>query len=137
MFQPKTHWLDNEACKVIKSFDIKNQTNFQLAPPDTHRRDMSMRNISTRKNHFVSDLSRTYKIFPIYLWYRLLDQAQIMLNMIGPSICNPHIPAHAIMEGNFDLNKTPLVPPGNNVIVNEKYIIRRTWGQQGVQSWYT
>ena len=41
-----------------------------------------------------------------------------------------------MMEGNFDLKKTPLEPPGTRVIGNENPNIRHTWGYNGVQGWY-
>ena len=42
------------------------------------------------------------------------------------------VSAHAMMEGNFDFNKTPLEPPGTKVMVNEKPNKRSIWGQNGV-----
>ena len=67
----------------------------------------------------VPGLSGTDKILPINLWYRLLDQSQITLNMLRPSIQNPNISAHTRMEGKFDFNKTPLVPPGTKEILKK------------------
>ena len=71
-----------------------------------------------------------------YYQHILLDQAQIMLNMLRNSIRNSKISAHVIMEGKFDLNKTPLEPTGTKVTVHEKPNRRRTWSQRGVQVWY-
>ena len=59
-------------------------------------------------------------MFPIRLWYRLLEQAQIIFNMLGPSRFNPNISEHTIMEGNFDFKKTPLSPPCTKVVFHEK-----------------
>ena len=68
---------------------------------------------------FFSGLSATDNMLPIHLYYRLLKQAQITLNMLSPSKHNPNISAHAMMEENFDLNKTPLAPQGTNITVHE------------------
>ena len=72
----------------------------------------------------------------MHLWERILYQAHFTLNTLRHSIHNPNISDHAMMEGNFDFNKTPLAPPGTNVIVNEKPNRRRTWGQDRIQVWY-
>ena len=87
-----------------------------------HRRNATERYIRTWKNHVVSYLSGTDNLSPMHLWDRLLDQAQIMLSMLRPSRHNTKISAHAATKGNFDFNKTPLVPPSTNVIFHEKPI---------------
>ena len=76
------------------------------------------RAISTWNNNCVLGISRADNLFTIHLWYRLLDQVHITLNMLRNSKHDPKISAHVIMEGNFDFNKNPLVPPGTKVIVN-------------------
>ena len=85
-----------------------------------HRRYVAKRTMRTWNNNFVSGIIVTDKISPMILWYRLLKQAQITLNMLSPSKHNPNISAHAMMEENFDLNKTPLAPQGTNITVHEK-----------------
>ena len=83
-----------------------------------HIRNAADRAIMEWRNHFVSGISDTDNLFTIHLWYRLLDQVHITLNMLRNSKHDPKISAHVIMEGNFDFNKNPLVPPGTKVIVN-------------------
>ena len=75
--------------------------------------------ISTCKNNFISGISVTDKLLPMQLWFGILDQAHITLNMIRPSRRNPKISVQEMMEGNFDFNKTPLAPPGTKFIVHE------------------
>ena len=41
------------------------------------------------------------------------------------------------MEGQFELNKTPLAPPEIKVILHEKPQHCKTWGIHGVPGWYT
>ena len=86
-------------------FGRKKQIDYQFAPSITHRRNALDRAIRKIKNHFISGLSWNDKLFPMYLWYRLLDQAQITLNMLSNSRRNSKISANAMMEGNFDFNK--------------------------------
>ena len=81
---------------------------------------------------FFSCLSGTENIFPMHLWDRLLYQAHIMFNILNPSRCNPNISAHAMIEGNFDFNKTTLAPPGTNFIVHKNSIE----GAHGVRTGY-
>ena len=83
-----------------------------------YRRNATYRDIRPCKNHFVSGLSGTYNLLLMHLCYRLLEQVQIILNTIRPSRHNPNIPLHAMVEINFDFNKTPLAPPGIKVIVH-------------------
>ena len=103
-----------------------------MEPPCTHRRNASERDIRTCYNHFVLGISGTDKVLPIYLWDKLLDQAQITLNMIRTSRLNPKISAHEIMEGNFDFNKTPSTPPNTKFIVHENPNRMPTWCQNWV-----
>ena len=44
--------------------------------------------------------------------------------------------AHTEIEGQFDFNKTPLAPPGINLIGHEKLQQRNNWGIYGLPGWY-
>ena len=59
------------------------------------------------------------------------------VEMLRTSGHNRKISAHVIMEVNFDFNRTPLAPTGNNIIFNEKTNRSHTWDHNGVQGWYT
>ena len=39
------------------------------------------------------------------------------------------------MEGNFDYNATPLVPPGMKVVAHEPVDKRPSWGFNGEEAW--
>ena len=65
-FNPRTHWLDNEAAKIMKDFDTDNDVMYQLAPPGMHRCNAAERCIRTLKNHFVSVLSITDNQSPLH-----------------------------------------------------------------------
>ena len=49
---------------------------------------------------------------------------------------NPKVSAYEQLEGTFDFNKTPLVPPGTKVIAHEKPSQRGTWAPHGIDAWY-
>ena len=135
-FQPRTHWLDNEASESLKHFNTHHNITFQLVPPHMHRRNAAERTIRTWKNHFVAGLCSTDTNFPMHLWDRLLPQATLTLNLLRPSRRNPHISAYQMLEGAFDFNRTPMAPPGTKIIIHEKPTQRRSWDPHGTDGWY-
>jgi hypothetical protein len=95
---PKLHVLDNEAPTILKKV-IKLQCTMQLAPPDTHRRNLAERAIQTFKGHFISVLSGVDKNFPMEIWDRLIPQ------MLRQSKLNPNVSAYEYINGKpFDYN---------------------------------
>ena len=58
-------------------------------------------------------------MLPMNIWGRLLDQAQITLNVLIPSRHNPKILARAILEVIFDYKRTHLEPLGTKVVFHE------------------
>ena len=134
--KPRLHWLDNEASKALKNFINKEQTEYQLTPPHIHRRNTAEQAIRTFKNHFISGLCSVDKNFPLHLWCRLLDQAELTLNMSRTSRINPNLSAHEQINGTHDFNATPLAPPGTRCIAHEKSSQRGTWAPHGQPGWY-
>ena len=134
--KPLLHWLDNEASKAFKNLQHKEQTEYQLTPPYIHRRNAAERAIHTFKNHFISGLCSVDKNFPLHLWCRLLDQAELTLNMLRTSRINPNLSAHEQLHGIHDFNATPLAPPGTKCIAHEKSSQRGTWAPHGQHGWY-
>lgn len=110
-FKPKFHIMDNEA--AIKTINMikRQKINLQLAPPDLHRRSPAERAIRTAKNHILSGLASTHDKFPTHLWCRLIQQAEMTLNMLRPCRTNPKLSAYTALEGEFNFERTPLAPP--------------------------
>ena len=77
---PKLHILDNEASAAFKA-EIRKNCEYQLVPPDTHRRNLAERAIQTFKSHFIAILAGVDPTFPMSLWDRLLPQAVLTLNL--------------------------------------------------------
>jgi hypothetical protein len=73
----------------------------------------------------------------MYLWYRLLPQAVITLNMLRTSRINPKLSASTHIDGQYDFNRAPMAPPGTKIIAHETPIRRRTWEPNGQDGWYT
>ena len=137
-FKPKYQRLDNEVSKVFKDFLYSVNVDFQLTPAGSHRRNTAERAIRTFKNHFISILCSTDSAFPLKLWDQLLDQALITLNLfLRNSRVYPALSTQAQLYGAFDFNRTPLGPPGTQVLIHELPDKRGTWSPHAVLRSYT
>ena len=76
------------------------------------------------------------KNFPLHLWCRLLDQAELTLNMLRMSRINPNLSAHEEINSTHDFNATPLAPPATRCIGHEKSSQRGMWAPHGQPGWY-
>jgi hypothetical protein len=74
--------LDNEASQLIKSYLHDKNITFQLVTPYSHRRNSAERSIRSFKDNLIAGICSTDKAFPMHLWYRLVPQALITLNML-------------------------------------------------------
>jgi hypothetical protein len=129
--KPKLQTLDNEASASLENFFTANDVDFQLVPPHCHLCNAAERAIRTFKEHFVAGLSSVDPAFPLYLWDRLLPQAEITLNLLWTSRLHPQLSAAAHYHGLLDYNKTYFAPPGCKIIAHEKPGKRRTWAPHG------
>ncbi len=86
--------LDNEASSAYKqAITFSWQAQFELVPPDMHRRNRAERAIRTFKDHFIAILAGVDAKFPPYLWDLLLPQAELTLNLLRQSTLTPRISA--------------------------------------------
>jgi hypothetical protein len=92
--------------------------------------------IQTFKNHFSAGLCSVDPTFPLHLWYKLLPQATITLNILRQSRINPLMSAYAQLNGHFDFSRTPLATPGTRIIAHEKPDQRASWEPHGVNGYY-
>ena len=134
--KPNVFILDNEISGELKQAIMSHDIKYQLVPPHVHRRNAAERGIQTFKHHFIAGLATTDPDFPMSEWDRLLDQGLLSLNLLRNARLNPKLSAQAFLNGFFDLNKTPLAPPGTKVIIHEKPTQRTSWGPHGVVGWY-
>ena len=135
-YKPKFHWLDNEASSDLKTYNAEEKIKFQLTPPNIHRRNAAERAIRTWKNHFISGLCSTDPDFPIHLWDRLIEQANITLNLLRTCRIHPHLSAHTALHGEYHFDATPMAPPGCKSLILEHPTIRKSWGAHAVDAWY-
>jgi hypothetical protein len=110
--------------------------NYQLAPPHIHRRNNAERAIHTFKNHSIAGLCSVDPTFPLKLWDKLLPQATITFNLLRNSRINQSMSAYPKLNGHFDFSKTPLPPPGTQIIAHEKPDQRASWDPHGLDGYY-
>ncbi len=129
--EPKMQRLVNEASAVLKQFMESEQVDYQLVPPA----ECAIRTF--KKNHFIAGLCSANPKFPLHLWDRLLPQAELTLNLLWGSRINPKLSAWTTLHhGTFDFNRTPIAPPGIQVLVHAKPTQCTTWAPHTLDGWY-
>jgi hypothetical protein len=133
-FKPKLQTLDNEASSALKHFFTAHDVEYRLVPPHCNRLNDAERAIRTFKEHFVAGLASVDPYFPLHLWYIILPQAEITLNLLRTSRQHPQLSTAAHYHGLIDYNKKAFDPPGCNIIAHEKPANRRTLAPHGQHS---
>ena len=128
---PKTQVLDNEASKAYKEEIIESGMDYQLVPPDDHRRNVAEKAIQTWKDHFISVMCGTADSFPLHLWDQCIPQMELQLCLLRQSNANPKISTYAHLYGHHNYNAVPFVPIGMETIVHEKPNRRKSWAKHG------
>ena len=108
---PQKHILDNKCSNSMKKL-IRETCQLELVPPYCYRRNVAEVAIKNFKVYFISILAGTDSDFPIYLWDKLLPQAELTLNLLRQANVNPKVSAHTYLFGPFDFNRFPLAPLG-------------------------
>ena len=119
--------MDNECSSDLKAALHKADITFQLVLPHQHRANAAERAIQTWKHHFKAGLATLDPDFPLREWDRLIEHAELKLNLLRASRSNPKLSAYAYMFGQFDYNKTPLVPPDTKIVAHTHPSIRASW----------
>jgi hypothetical protein len=130
-FKPKLQTLDNEASAALKNLCTVNNIAYRLVPPHFHWRNAAERAIRTFKEHFLAGISSVDPAFLLYLWDRLLPQAEITLSLLRTSILHPQLSVAAHFHGLVDYNKTAFAPLGCKIIAHKTPGKRRTWAPHG------
>jgi hypothetical protein len=135
-YKPLLQRLENVASLALQTFMDEAGIVFQLAPSHCHRCNATECAIRTFKHHFIAGLCSTNRDFTLNLWYKLLPQCLLTLNLLRRSRINPQFSAEAHMNGAFDLNRTPLAPPGTEVLIHKKPEVCGTWAPHAIEGWY-
>jgi hypothetical protein len=109
--------MDNECSQLLKEYMTKSEIDFQLVPPANHRANAAERAIQTAKHHFIAGLCTCPSNFPLNQWDKLVPQAELTLNLMRGSRMNPKQSAWEQVHGHYDYNRTPIAPPGMNVMI--------------------
>ena len=134
-YKPKHHIMDNETSIQMKNYMKSENIIFQLVPPNLHRVNAAERAIRTFKNHFIAILCGVHPDFPLFLWCKLLLQAELTLNLVRPCRFNPKLSAYESLEGSFSYNRTPLAPLGSKIIAHDAPQQRTSWAPHGHYGW--
>ena len=107
------------------------ESHLSVYPPNYTKKNSDERTIQTFKDHLISGITSCDPDFPLHLWDCLLSQATLTLNLLRPSRINPQLSAEAQLNGAFNFNRTPLVPPGTKALIFESSADRHTWDPHG------
>jgi hypothetical protein len=136
-FKAKVLCLDNEVSKtLIRYIEETANLDYQLVSPHNHRANPAERAIQTYKAHFISILSGVHPDFPDNCWDLLIPHTNLTLNIHRQSKLQPKLSAHTLIHGNFNFDKTPLAPPGCQVIIHDRTGHRLTWANRGTLGYY-
>jgi len=135
--KPTFQRADNEISGLFLEYLVKHNIAIDLVPPGQHRRNRAERAIRTFKNHFIAILAGVDPEFPANLWCSLIQQAEITINALRESTCNPRMSAWEEINGPLDFNRTPMAPPGMRVTVHDKPSDRASWAKHGTPGFYT
>ena len=135
LIKPKRQVHDNEASAAYKLAIKESGMDYQLVPPDDHRRNIAENAIQTWKDHFIAALSGTAANFPIHLWCQTLPQMERQLNLLHQSNSNPKISTYAQLYGHHDYNSVPFVPIGIESMAHDKPNRRKSFAQHCSKGW--
>jgi hypothetical protein len=134
--KPKLMTLDNAALTLLKDYLHDQDIKFQLVPPYYHQRNAAECAIRSFKDHLIAGLCSTDKAFPMHLWYILLPQATLTLNILRTSRINPKISAATHLDGQYEYTIALMAPPCTIIIAHESSNSRRIWAPHGQDGWY-
>jgi len=109
---------------------------FQLVPPNDHRRNIAEKAIQVFKDHFISVLCGTDVTFPMQLWCQILRQAEHQLNLLRKSRVDPSMSSFQALHGKHDYNTNPFAPIGQAVEMHVVPSKRKTWGEHTTPGFY-
>eukprot|EP00804_Cyclotella_cryptica_P024369 CCRYP_020067-RA/>CCRYP_020067-RA protein AED:0.42 eAED:0.30 QI:0/0/0/1/0/0/2/0/521 len=135
-FRPRLNVMDNQCSKAIQQFIESSNAQIQLVNPDDHRVNAAEWAIQTWRNHWLAGLGTLDPNCPIQLWCQFIEQGQDTLNMLRTSRVNPKLSAYAILDGQFEYDRTPLAPVGTKALVFLDPNKRTSWQSHAVDAWY-
>ena len=87
--KPQLNVTDNKCSTVVYNYMTTQNVDWQLMEPNNHQVNDVEHVIRTFTHHFLARLATINSIFPIQLWYHLLLQTELTLNLIRQSTLDP------------------------------------------------
>eukprot|EP00804_Cyclotella_cryptica_P003592 CCRYP_002190-RA/>CCRYP_002190-RA protein AED:0.27 eAED:0.27 QI:0/0/0/1/0/0.5/2/0/535 len=134
--KPMVHILDNEVSLAFRQAITSNGSTYQLVPPHVHRRNAAERAIHTFKDHFLAVLAGTAPSFPADQWDLLIPHAELTLNLLRASRCNPTLSAWEDLFGPFNFDATLMGPAGCRVLIHSKATTHCPWDYRSHEGFY-
>ena len=128
--------MDNQCRKAIDKYIRSTKATIQLFNPDNHRVNAAERTIQTWKEHWLSGMGTLDLTCPIQLWCQFLEQGQDTLNLLRISRVNPKLSAYAVLEGQFNFDRTPMAPVGTRALILLDPNKRNTWQSHAINAWH-
>eukprot|EP00804_Cyclotella_cryptica_P000956 CCRYP_018387-RA/>CCRYP_018387-RA protein AED:0.42 eAED:0.42 QI:0/-1/0/1/-1/1/1/0/162 len=135
-FQPKLNVMDDQGSKAVENYIKSTKTTMQLVNLDDHRINAAERAIQTWKEHWLAGMGTSDSTCPIQLWCQFIEQGQDTLNLLRVSWVNPKLSAYAILERQFNFDKTPLAPVGTIALVLLNPSKQNTRQSHAIDAWY-
>ena len=106
-----------------------------IGAPNTHLSNAVEQVIHTFKYHLISIISGVAPDFPRNLWYILIPDTEVTLNLLCQTTLDPSRSAWTYFYGPFDYDATPLGTLGCNIIAHKKTGTRNSWDFHGTAGW--
>ena len=135
-FQPKLNVMDNQCSKAVKKYICSTKAGIQLVNPDDHRVNAGEWAIQTWKEHWLAGTGTLHPNCPIQQWCLFIEQGQGTLNLLRVLRVNPKLSAYAVLDGQFNFDKTPLAPVGTRALILLDPNTRKTWQNHALDAWY-
>ena len=116
--QPQLQRLDNACYKFLKEFMTANNVAHQLKLRRKHSCNYSKKAIQNWKYPFLSGMTSTHPDFPFSQWCKLVEQANITLNIL-PTPSNPpfYIPLDLLPHIFLHINGTTLTTTSTTSLI--------------------
>ena len=102
-----------------------------------NRKNPAERALQTYKSCIKSTIALLPPTFSITLWWKLLLQIDLSVNIVRKFSQNPLLSAWAAMEGEYHFDLTSIAPAGTEMLMHEKPGCRRMFGYNAKNAWYT
>eukprot|EP00804_Cyclotella_cryptica_P001975 CCRYP_007400-RA/>CCRYP_007400-RA protein AED:0.40 eAED:0.27 QI:0/0/0/1/0.33/0/4/0/700 len=135
-FRPKLNVMDNQCSKAVEKYIRSTKATIQRVNPYDHRVNAAELAIQTWKEHWLSGMGTLDPNCPIQLWCQFIEQGQYTLNLLRVSRVNPKLSAYAVLDGQYNFDKTPLAPVGTRAPILIDPSARKTWQSHALDAWY-